>query len=227
MLDAQIETILNSVRQPMKSHIFHKKFTYENYLQAHAWLDAIFKNGRFVCGDESHIKQSVCAQCGGACCSHGNMVGEGAKQLPTLVWNEHIYFDDPEFTAVKNGFMICKRQDKACCAHKLILCKIHPFYPARIHLLEEECDFSIYIASYSSDRKMCTNVINEVEPWQIEELYRLFHWLYGEFPENRLTYLAHFFLDDNKQLLSDQVSEKMHDAFFKGYECSINKIFRA
>ena len=155
-LSPELEKKLGKVRQPMKKGSFHKKFSYENYRQAHDWLDAIFKNGKFVCDDEPEkAKESICVKCGGACCSHGNMIGEGQKMLPTLVWNEHIYFEDPEFTIEKNGMMVCGRKDKACCSNKLILCKIHPFYPAKIHLLEEECDFSIYIASYKIGRASC------------------------------------------------------------------------
>jgi hypothetical protein len=221
MVEDRIEQALNKVRQPVKPEVFHRKFTYDNYLEAHAWLDAIFKNGCFIPKNPEEGKLPTCVRCGGRCCNEFMMTEGKEKDLPTLVWNEHVYFVDPEFRMGKNGYVFCGRKDKKNCANKLIICKIHPFYPAKIHLLEEECDFAVYISSYSPDRRMCTSV--EFDEWQIKKLSRFFRWLYGEFPENRLAYIAHFAIQTEKECLT---KEEIHDAFFKGYECSVNKIYR-
>jgi hypothetical protein len=212
---------LQKVRQPIKKDIFHRKFNYDNYLDAHAWLDAIFKNGLFVEKDSPKFRESACMRCGGRCCNEFMMVNGTDKELPTLVWGEHVYFKDPEFRDSKYGYVICGRKDKINCNNKLIICKLHPFYPAKIHILEEECDYSVYISNYSKDRAMCTAV--EYDEWQIKELSLFFRWLYGEYPENRLVYIAHFAIQDTQECIS---KEKVHDAFLKGYECSVNRIYR-
>ncbi len=216
---------------PDKS-LLRPKFSYKDYQIAHAWLDEIFFNGCTTSPSEREHATCICELCGGKCCiseykEHITELGysphptSAGKPLPTLTWNENIYFRDPEFTDGLNGSLICHRKDPKMCANKMILCKIHPFYPVKIHILPEECNYSIYLASYSSDRRMCTGI--EYRPEQLRELSHFFQWLYGEFPENRLTYIAHSFISYDGSPISP---EKFHDAFFKGFECTINTIYK-
>jgi len=103
----------------------------------------------------------------------------------------------------------------------MLICKVHPFYPARIHLLEEECNYAIHLSSFAAERRLCTSI--ECEEWQLEELSLFYKWLYGQFPENRLMYilhsLAHF---DGTAIPNEEVIE----ALMKGSDVSCNIVYR-
>ena len=203
-----------------------KKFSYSDYLEAHKWLDAIFYNGCTVNRNE-RTTPSICEQCGGLCCQIDQFtlkpkefVDEG-KPLPLMVWNENIYFQDTEFLSDPTGNLICKRTDPINCKNKMIICKAHPFYPAKIHLLEEKCDYAININSYDEHRRLCARI--EYEEWQLQELSYFYQWLYGNFPENRLVYILYSLLHlDGSTILDSQVL----DIFQQGVDCSSNIVFQ-
>jgi len=214
-----------------KHALFKKKFSYSDYQEAHKWLDEIFING---CPIDTSLTNtpSVCQSCGGYCCHSDflekytelyqtNPLLTNGKIVPIMAWNEDIYFKDPEFIDGDHHAMVCHRKDGAHCTNKMIMCKVHPFYPAKIHILEEECNYAIYLSCYSKDRRMCTAI--EYEAWQLRELSQFYQWLYGEFPENRIIYILYSMLHfDGSPLPNSELA----DGFLKGIDFSVNIIYR-
>ena len=157
------------------------KFSKEMYEEAHRRLDAIFENGVFE-------DASVCFKvCKGQCCS---MTGEDGKQdvtapwhIPSMVWDEHLHYSDKENT-ISGVHLVCLRKDKPACSNKPLICKLHPYYPTKIALRIEECDFGI---SISTKRRHCFDI--KMKPETFEKLSDFYKWLYGEFFDNRLAYV--------------------------------------
>lgn len=145
-------------------------------------MEDVFTNGVFE-------DASVCFQhCKGQCCSQ---IGENGKHdpslpwhVPTMVWDESIHYTDPENKAEDPQTITCLRKGKRNCSNKPVVCKIHPYYPARISIRLEDCDFGI---SLSTKRSHCAQI--RVTDAFLQKLSDFFLWLYSDL-DNRVAYMG-------------------------------------